>query len=343
MMNDTLQTELSIIVPVYNAEKYVENCLQSILRTTEKNIEVLAIDDGSRDSSLSLCQKLAATDSRLIVYSKQNGGVSSARNYGLERAKGRYITFCDADDCYEPKAITELLKQLQSSEYDMAFFPFYLVTYNGSKTMYGLSEFAQTANVKLSYLKNCFWNLMNNGMMNSCWNKVFLRSRIQRLNLRFKTDMTFSEDGVFNVMYLQDLSETSNILYLAQPLYDYVSNNGQATRKLVNDYFHMMCIAFDNIDLFVGTERRTNTYWREWLLVIIDTIYHQSYVLSNSREVLSNDRTEAMLTQYHPNEIKNKIILSAIKAGQIDLICRFYKVKNTVRKFLKALLKGSSK
>lgn len=105
--------DLSIIIPIYNAEKYIKRCIESILISQNKALEVIAVDDGSADQSLHICLGLANADSRVHVYSKENGGVSSARNLGLEKAKGRYITFCDADDYYEDRAIDYLLSFIE--------------------------------------------------------------------------------------------------------------------------------------------------------------------------------------------------------------------------------------
>ena len=91
---------LSIITPVYNVEAYLDRCVKSILTQSYRNIEMILIDDGSTDGSSALCDKWAAEDSRVIVIHKANGGVSSARNAGLEVVKGEYLTFVDPDDFY---------------------------------------------------------------------------------------------------------------------------------------------------------------------------------------------------------------------------------------------------
>ena len=103
---------VSIIVPVYNVEKYVEKCLKSICSQTYEKIEVLVIDDGSRDNSGKLCEGFANYDDRITVYHKKNGGLSDARNYGIARAKGEYITCIDSDDFVDPDYI-EYLVNLQ--------------------------------------------------------------------------------------------------------------------------------------------------------------------------------------------------------------------------------------
>lgn len=103
-----MNTLVSIIVPVYNVEKYLERCIQSILEQNYKNLEIILVDDGSTDNSGEICDKYAKEDSRIVVYHKQNGGLSSARNYGIERAHGAFISFIDSDD-FVNKRYVEIL------------------------------------------------------------------------------------------------------------------------------------------------------------------------------------------------------------------------------------------
>lgn len=103
-MNDLI----SVIVPVYNTEKYLRKCIESILTQSYKNIELLLINDGSTDSSSEICREYLDKDKRCYYFEKENGGLSSARNYGIERAKGEYITFLDSDDFFMEQAIEKL-------------------------------------------------------------------------------------------------------------------------------------------------------------------------------------------------------------------------------------------
>lgn len=337
------QIELSIIIPIYNGEKYIERCIRSILKSDRTEIEVIAVNDGSRDSSLNICRMLEKEDSRLHVYDKENGGVSSARNLGMDKARGRYVTFCDADDFYENGAITKLVSVLTAADYDLVFFPFYLVTQNASRQVYSVSEFKQTQTIELTYIKDNFWRLLNSGMINSCWNRIFYRERIQNNGLHFRTDMTFSEDGVFNVAYLRQLEDTSKILYIKEPLYNYVSNEGQATRKKIDGYFYMICLAFDNIDAFIGNAGRTNTYWKEWLSVIRATLYHQNYAPYNAQEILLNKRTKEIIEKYRASGLQERFIIHKLKQGNIEKLCVYEKTRRQLIDTLRNILNRKTK
>lgn len=110
---------ISVIVPVFNTEKYLDQCIQSILSQTYSNIELLLVDDGSTDSSGAICDRYAEQDSRVRVFHKPNGGVSSARNKGLEVAKGEYVIYCDADDWIDVDMYKVMYDKASSENLDM--------------------------------------------------------------------------------------------------------------------------------------------------------------------------------------------------------------------------------
>jgi len=115
---------ISVIVPVYNIEMYIEKCVKSIINQTYKDIEVILVDDGSTDDSGKICDKLAAMDNRIFVIHKENGGLSDARNVGIDVSKGEYIGFVDGDDYISPYMYQHLLEILQLNHADMAMCDF---------------------------------------------------------------------------------------------------------------------------------------------------------------------------------------------------------------------------
>ena len=113
--------KVSIIVPVYNIENYIRVCVESILAQTYESFELILVDDGSKDNSGILCDEYAAIDSRVKVIHKENGGVSSARNTGLQQAKGKWIMYVDGDDWIEPDMIESLIEAAKATEADLVF------------------------------------------------------------------------------------------------------------------------------------------------------------------------------------------------------------------------------
>ncbi|MBO4323580.1 MAG: glycosyltransferase family 2 protein [Clostridia bacterium] len=125
MESEKINGLVSVIVPVYNSQKYIEQSVRSVLNGGYKNIELIAVDDGSTDNSLAILEKIAENDDRVRVFHKENGGASSARNFGLERAKGEYIYFVDSDDFLEENALETLTRELSESGADVIYFEAY--------------------------------------------------------------------------------------------------------------------------------------------------------------------------------------------------------------------------
>lgn len=113
--------KVSIIVPVYNVEQWLDECIESIINQTYKNLEIILVDDGSKDNSGVICDKWKLKDDRIIVIHKKNGGLSSSRNAGLDIFTGEYVTFCDSDDYIEKETIESMLNTLKEKKVDIVW------------------------------------------------------------------------------------------------------------------------------------------------------------------------------------------------------------------------------
>lgn len=176
---------VSIIVPIYNVEKYLSQCLDSIISQSYSNIEIILIDDGSSDNSSSILDEYKRIDSRIIILSKKNQGVSSARNAGLDVARGEFITFIDPDDWYCQDAIEYAVNNI--SDHDVINFNykrFYEDTGGISKNHFQYENLG-TINIK--------YNLQSLGW--AVWHKMFRRDIIG--DIRFNTNVYFAEDLLF--------------------------------------------------------------------------------------------------------------------------------------------------
>ena len=112
---------ISVIIPVYNGEQYIEQTIKCILQSSYKDIEVIVVIDGSPDHSLEICKNISRTDARVKVYEKENGGICEARNYGIARANGEYICVCDQDDIVQPQMYEKMMERLTTENADMCF------------------------------------------------------------------------------------------------------------------------------------------------------------------------------------------------------------------------------
>ena len=214
---------LSIIIPVYNAERYLAKCLDSILIQTYKDFEVILIDDGSTDRSSEICQHYSRKDRRFRYIQKENGGAYQARIYGSERAKGTYITFCDADDYYTNKNAFQILYQHMSSDrYDALQFS-YEYKYNHLK----LKKLCVKAPVSVdreSFLANEYPSLLCSvwapaTITLNIWNKVYHRKLLSNFPSADSAPKIFWGDDL--IMNLQLLSSCQSLLFIPNVLYGY--------------------------------------------------------------------------------------------------------------------------
>ncbi len=151
---------ISVIVPVYHAEKFIDRCVNSVLQQTYPCWELLLVDDGSPDNSPAMCDAWKEKDDRIRVFHKANGGVSSARNVGLENIKGEWLMFIDSDDCIEPTCLEESLQYVLSNGLDVVQFRMKRVQLDGSTTCYEAENgpVCDTETyVKKEYLCGCVW------------------------------------------------------------------------------------------------------------------------------------------------------------------------------------------
>lgn len=168
------ETKISIVVPVYNAEKELQRCVDSIFRQSFSNWELLLIDDGSRDSSSALCDRLGAQDTRVRVWHKENGGVSSARNLGICKAEGEYLFFTDSDDTLFPDTLATLYQKAKVSGADLSVCGFTYLVEQTKECVDNLPEKAFCGGGK-EYLEERFLSDFRREFFNPPWNKLIRR------------------------------------------------------------------------------------------------------------------------------------------------------------------------
>ncbi len=191
------KTRLSVIIPVYNAEEYLDRCLESIFEQNFPSYEVILVDDGSTDSSPLICDRYSATDPRFRTIHKENGGVSSARNAGMNLAKGQYLMFVDSDDALLPDALDRMMEGVVDEDIIIGGYTAFIGGVPGKEVLPGknfsyrgeeLNQFFED-NIR----KNC-------EMLDAPWSKMFRRKTVG--NLRFCEDLHYAEDKLFVFRFL---------------------------------------------------------------------------------------------------------------------------------------------
>lgn len=278
------QPELSIVVPVFNVEKWIDRCLRSILVQSFSNYELIIVNDGSTDSSLKICENYSKNDSRIVLLSKKNGGLSDARNYGLRYAKGDYVVFIDSDDFIEKNYLEKLLTTIKSDNSDIAICGFYLTDSMGNK----LSEWSASKQLNFSVDKKIikgrdllYYLYQESGWVNvPAWNKIYKRTLLG--NTPFKKGIFFEDSAlIHHLVWNRD-----RISVIHQPLYNYVQRDNSILNSPVNlkkikdrDFYSVDRIKFFRIKDSELYRLSVNAY-RKW---IIGLIADHDDLLSNTR------------------------------------------------------------
>ncbi len=214
--------DVSVILPFYNAEKYIGNTLASILASNHRNIEVIAIDDGSTDGSAEICEKIADGDARLRLIRKKRGGVSAARNSGLAVARGEFIAFADADDEVSEDMYGYLLGKAR--EYRADILQCAVIFNDGGKS--GV-QFSPGRDV--IYEKGDT-ELLGKYLAYSCWSKIYRRESLG--DIRFDESITVGEDLYYN---LAAISRCEKLIFTPEPLYRYIQREGSVMNTLIKN------------------------------------------------------------------------------------------------------------
>lgn len=218
---------VSIIIPAYNAERYIERCLRSVEAQTCANYECICVDDGSVDRSGKIFKEFAARDQRFVYICQQNAGPSAARNRGLEEAKGEYILFVDIDDTIEPDYLEKLVGGIERSGADICCCGY---RYKG-KENYSFNDFFPISKMtKNEFLKRLF---MHTG--GCVWSGIYKRPIINQNGIRFNVHYRMSEDQLFKLQYFLKCSRFSSIDYNG---YNYWENADSLSRILDYDKWH---------------------------------------------------------------------------------------------------------
>ncbi len=209
---------LSIIIPAYNAGKYLERCVGSCeeQNVPQDEFEIIVVNDGSKDNTLEVAESLADKYTNVRLFSKENGGSSSARNMGLDHAKGDYIIFVDSDDYLLPDKLAAVLSVAENNKLDLCIFNFKVMSHDGSSV--------NTDNpLKKGKIYNCEEASIQGYQVGSACGKLYLRKMLESNNIRFRTDIIFGEDSYFSFQVLMKCGRIMNAgvcgyVYTANPL-----------------------------------------------------------------------------------------------------------------------------
>lgn len=283
---------ISIIVPVYNVESYLTQCIESLINQTYKNLEIILIDDGSTDKSGEICDLYKEVDNRIRVIHKKNSGVSSARNIGLDIAKGDYIGFVDSDDFIDLMMYEKLYLQIEVNDADMIKCNFIEVKKNKIQ-----NDIVSTGDVTIYTREEALYNFIckeyshNKPFKTVVWNALYKKELLE--NIRFPEGLLYEDGYISPKLFLK----SKKLLYLDECLYYYrINDNGimskgltQQSLKSIDDWKEIHFMVKEEIPMC--SER--SAY--KWIMKYLDTY----------RELL--DRNDIDIDGYYKNYILKEL------------------------------------
>lgn len=340
---------VSIIVPVYNAEKYLSECIESIQNLTYKNIELILIDDGSTDNSGLICDEYATNDHRIRVIHQENSGPSVARNNGINVAKGKYIQFVDSDDSVELNMTNRLVESMNNNV-QLAICGYKSMKIdNGNTVIRKHIPFIQGIYQNSEFIKH-FGEFYKSGFISALWNKLYVTEVIKKFNMRFIKGLNRGEDLLFNLEYIDVCNSVSIV---KDSLYNYLifNNNNSLTGSFKKDLFENQQMLFQKVRKFLlenNSYKEKNKEFCEiaYMGSIIDCfseLFHEENNLTSNdkkyqiNNIILDDCVRGNVTYFKKRDLQTKLIGYLIRNKSINGIYYFLKIKSILRNKMKTI------
>lgn len=317
------KNRLSIIIPVYNAEEYLDRCLESVVNQSFTSYEVILVDDGSTDSSPMICDRYSATDPRFRTIHKANGGVSSARNTGINLAKGEYLMFVDSDDALLPDSLERMLEDVHEEDVVIGGYTTFIGGVPGREVLPMDTRSYKGAEMSMFFEHNIRRNCE---MLDAPWSKMFRRKTVG--DLRFCEDLSYAEDKLFVFTFF---SKCRSAHTCSVPVYAYHIRPGSLGSDIVSDRHLMQLRRF--IPSYIEVlQNLTSIYPNSAKL---SALYHKDVVGRYCCRILTIfiKRRTALLNQdylrwvYSVMDADNSLGVFSVRPGQVFNIL-LYKMAN---------------
>ncbi|WKA53230.1 glycosyltransferase family 2 protein [Planococcus shixiaomingii] len=336
------QNTVSVIIPVYNVEAFLEECIESVLKQTHPDIELLLINDGSTDRSGEICDRFANEDNRIRVIHQPNSGPSAARNNGLQAATGEYIQFIDADDTIHPEMIERFMASIGSHSLLISGYCSVLkqngeIYHSIQNQLPLIGEFS-----KQEFLVN-FTDLYPHFFIHYVWNKFYRTSFIKEAGLQFNPRVDWGEDLLFN---LEVIERCSSIRLVEGGLYNYTHSNTESITSQFREDF------FDNMQMMQNMTRdflkrngcyhgyikdNFERYYTSRVMLVFWNLFHPKSTLMEIEKkqqitrIVQDDQVKESLAYFYDAEEDKRLVGNMIHQQMIDQLYDFFAVKSQVR------------
>ena len=321
---------ISIVVPVYNVEMYLNDCIESLINQSYKNIEIILVNDGSTDTSKSICEKYVNIDSRIRVINKENQGLGLARNTGIEYCNGEYVTFIDSDDYADVDLIKNLYEGIKNNNADTCIGGFKRVTDSGNiiYTEKYRSKIYLGDEVKCQLFNRMLGSspYESDAIRMSVWNVLYSTKIIRENNIKFPSEREYiSEDIIFDSEYYR---YSSKVAVVSSTAYNYRVNNNSLTMKYKRDRFEKVTFLYkelyNKLNVYKYASDSIVRLQRQYFVNVRSCIAQEKIKISglsrrksikNIKNICNNSELQEVINTYpvYKLKIKQKFFLIMVK------------------------------
>lgn len=304
-----MQCKVSVVIPVYNTKKYLEECVYSVTQQTFDNLEILLVDDGSTDGSAELCDRIAAEDCRVRVIHKQNGGAATARNVGIDEAKGEYVMFLDSDDWLNINAIEVLVGHADAHMTDVIRFNYVrefedkqLVKKNTflKEQVYSGNECVNVCRQILGLTGSEFAHPENMNFLASCGFNMYKRELLTDAGIRFIPiqDIGSFVDGLFNFAVFFHVKRFE---FVDKPFYHYrKTNETAATAGYRRNYLNRQLCLFEKLKRIIDSQGKWDFFCEAFINRMVHATMEMSFNALRNRAAFAEKYREIHSILHHP-------------------------------------------
>lgn len=315
-----MQPLITVIVPVYNGEKVISRCVDSILKQSYANIQIIIVNDGSTDGTREILEKL--TDSRILLINQENSGVSASRNAALDRAEGKYVQFLDADDYITPDATFLLADRAESTGADLVVSDFYRVVKDrvsrkGDIATDRLLTVQEYAGYMLDRPADYYYGVL--------WNKLYKTRILNENHIRMDAEMSFCEDFMFNLEYLR---RAKTVAALRVPLYYYIKTEGSLVSKNVN---------LASIQNILNMKRSIFTHYQDFYRDVLPRQDYEAVKLQVYKFLIEAGRDGIVPPVFSEKLGEERVTIDRELAAGDDLLSTLYLYRKALESFIQPI------
>ena len=323
----TFESKVSVIIPAYNCEKYIDRCLSSVINQTIKDIEIIVVDDGSTDETSDIIETYFNKDERIKVINQYNQGLSGARNTGINNSSAPFIMFCDSDDYYNPNSVEVMLDTINSTDADISAGKTNVLYENHQFTALEKENDRQYYALKVQGTSKINEQLLKKVDVSSC-NKIFKRSILERNSISYPVGLWY-EDAYFFYAYIWT-SNTISFAPVDKPVYNYVRRDG----SIMDETFKKTPKAYDHVEIsfrlfhFLKDKDLFNKHAKSWNKAFVDSIYFALRNMPHGSLPFLADRVNSFLKENIDYiESINEDIAKSIQEKNLSLLSEYLYVE----------------